>query len=166
MPATFPTITEADYTDSAQAAAVVELLNGYAQTKEGGGEALDPVVQTHLVDRLAVIEGAFSLLAFDSVTESYVGLLNALPGFSTFAAKPLVNVHDIFVAPDYRGQGIARHLLHKTLEIARSRGCCKVTLEVLSGNHAARASYSKAGFKPYVLDDELGSAEFWQYSLS
>jgi len=32
-------------------------------------------------------------------------------GFSTFAAAPLINVHDLAVVPGFRGQGIGRRLL-------------------------------------------------------
>ena len=34
-----------------------------------------------------------------------VGLATTFEGFSTFAAKPLINIHDIAVLPDYRGRG-------------------------------------------------------------
>ncbi len=37
-------------------------------------------------------------------------------------------------------------MLQKVREIARQRGCCKITLEVLEGNDVAQAAYRKFGF--------------------
>ena len=48
---------------------------------------------------------------------------------------------------------------------AREIGCCKVTLEVLEGNHPAKKAYSQAGFAAYELDPEAGQALFWQKKL-
>ena len=46
--------------------------------------------------------------------------------------------------------------------VARSRGACKLTLEVLSNNAPAKGSYAKFGFKNYELDPAQGHAEFWE----
>ena len=54
----------------------------------------------------------------------------------------------------------------KVEEIAISKGCCKLTLEVLSGNAVAKASYEKFGFSGYELDPKVGNALFWQKSLN
>jgi ribosomal protein S18 acetylase RimI-like enzyme len=44
--------------------------------------------------------------------------------------------------------------------IARERGACKLTLEVLDGNAAARALYQRLGFTAYQLDPAMGQAQF------
>ena len=51
-------------------------------------------------------------------------------------------------------------------QIARDKGCCKITLEVLQGNVVAQALYGKLGYAGYVLGDEGGHALFWQKKLS
>jgi hypothetical protein len=33
---------------------------------------------------------------------------------------------------------------------------------VLEGNKTAMAAYTRAGFEGYVLDPEMGGAQFWQ----
>ena len=53
-------------------------------------------------------------------------------------------------------------LLAATEDLARARGCCKLTLEVLTGNQLALASYLKFGFAPYALDPAAGQASFMQ----
>jgi ribosomal protein S18 acetylase RimI-like enzyme len=61
--------------------------------------------------------------------------------------------------------GISQKMLAKVEEIARQRGCCKITLEVLEGNEAAKGAYRKLGFADYQLDPEMGRALFWQKAL-
>ena len=56
-------------------------------------------------------------------------------------------------------------MLAKVEEIAKAKGCCKITLEVLSNNEVAKASYAKYGFKGYELDPKAGHAIFWQKEL-
>jgi len=153
-------VVRARYDDPAHAAALVELLDAYARDPAGGGEPLSDFARAHLIDELAVRPFIFSVLAFDGSLP--VGLVNAIEGFSTFACKPLVNVHDVAVLPSHRGRGIAAQLFAEVETIARERGACKLTLEVLSGNRAARALYEKLGFDDYRLASGMGAAQFMQ----
>ena len=105
------------------------------------------------------------MLAFEGTggdTGQPVGLVNCFEGFSTFACQPLVNVHDVVVLASHRGRRVGECLLAEVERIARTRGACKLTLEVLSGNASALRLYSRAGFAGYQLDPELGSAQFLQ----
>ncbi len=153
-------IARACYDDPTHAAALVTLLDAYARDPAGGGAPLSDYVRGNLVEQLAARPFVFSVLAFDG--DAPVGLLNAIEGFSTFACRPLVNVHDVVVMPGHRGRGIAARLFAEAEAIARERGACKLTLEVLSGNHAARALYEKLGFADYQLDPAMGQAQFMQ----
>jgi ribosomal protein S18 acetylase RimI-like enzyme len=56
-------------------------------------------------------------------------------------------------------------MLARAEAIARERGCCKMTLEVLEGNRTAQALYKSLGFAGYELDPEMGKAMFWQKLL-
>ncbi len=153
----------ADYRDAAQAAAVVDLLDAYASEPAGGGVALDPAVRQDLPAALAARPQAFSVLAFEGGQP--VGLVNCLEGFSTFACKPLVNVHDVVVLPSHRGQGVAQKMFALVEQEARRRGACKLTLEVLSNNKPALRTYEREGFASYQLDPEFGHAVFLQKKL-
>jgi len=63
---------------------------------------------------LAACPQAFSVLAFAGGDETTpVGLVNCFEGFSTFACRPLVNVHDVAVLGSYRGRCIAQFLQKK-----------------------------------------------------
>ena len=158
------TVDAADYADPRDAAELVMLLDAYARDPMGGGAPLDEDVRDAVVPGLAATPGAFSLIA--RLDSEPVGLANCFIGFSTFAARPLVNVHDMGVMPGRRGRGVGRALLQAVEDEARKRGACKITLEVLSGNERAKALYLALGYGDYQLDPEAGHALFWQKKLA
>ena len=129
----------------------------------GGGQALSEFARANLVPCLAARPQAFSVLAFSK--EQPVGLINCIEGFSTFACRPLVNVHDVAVLAEYRGQGIAEKMLVLVEGISRERGACKLTLEVLQGNAQAIRLYERVGFAGYHLGSAAGNALFLQKNL-
>jgi ribosomal protein S18 acetylase RimI-like enzyme len=73
-----------------------------------------------------------------------------------------MTVHDIAVDPAHRGQGIGQAVFAAVEAHARALGCCKVTLEVLSGNVQAQRSYERFGFEQYSLSVLTGQALFMQ----
>jgi ribosomal protein S18 acetylase RimI-like enzyme len=153
-------IKRVDYLNVQDAQALIFLLDAYAQDPMGGGDALYPEATARLCSDLARIEGAASFIAW--LADKPVGLINCFEGYSTFKAKPLLNVHDIAVLTGHRGNGVGQALLKAAEEHARLRGCCKLTLEVLSGNAPAMASYKRFGFAQYELDPAAGQAQFMQ----
>jgi GNAT superfamily N-acetyltransferase len=153
----------ADYAAPAHRQALVALLEAYARDPAGGGVPLSDFVREHLVDELAQRPSAFSVLAFEGAQP--VGLVNCFEGFSTFACKPLVNVHDVVVLASHRGRRITQQMLAMVEELARQRGACKLTLEVLTGNAGAIKAYEREGFAGYQLDPAFGSATFMHKKL-
>lgn len=53
---------------------------------------------------------------------------------------------NICIAPEYRGQGLGRHLLGRLLDIARWNGAERLFLEVRPSNPLAKALYESVGF--------------------
>ena len=157
-------IVRADYSNAGHAGALVEMLDAYALDPAGGGKPLSAFARANLVAALGALPQAFSVLAFDASVP--VGLVNCIEGFSTFACRPLVNVHDLAVAASHRGQGIGEKMLALVEQIAREHDACKLTLEVLSGNHAANRLYARTGFAGYQLDPGMGHAQFLQKWLA
>lgn len=156
-------VLQASYTNSVQAEAIGYLLNHYAEDPMGGGHSLPADLLAQLPAELAKRAHAFSVLAF--VGGEPAGLVNCFEGFSTFACRPLVNVHDVVVHQAFRGLGLSQKMLQKVEEIARQRGCCKITLEVLEGNVVAQASYRKFGFDDSIFDPAHGRMLFWSKAL-
>ncbi|RMP44716.1 GNAT family acetyltransferase [Pseudomonas syringae pv. antirrhini] len=156
-------VLQASYTNPVHADAIGFVLNEYSMDVMGAGKSLSSDTRQQLAIELAKRPHAFSVLAF--ISGEPVGLVNCFEGFSTFACRPLVNIHDVAVVSQYRGLGISHKMLLKVEEIARQRGCCKLTLEVLEGNDVAQCAYKKLGFDNYQLNPEMGRAMFWQKSL-
>lgn len=156
-------LCRADYANPIHAQALVDLLDAYAQDPTGGAEPLSDFAKTNLPAALQARPNIFSVFAFDDALGGLpVGLVNCVEGFSTFACRPLVNIHDVVVAVSHRGQRIAEQMLALVEQLARERGACKLTLEVLSGNAPAAKLYRRIGFDNYQLEPTMGHAQFMQ----
>lgn len=138
-------VRPADLDSPVEAAAVLDLLDAYAADPMGDGQDLPAETRGRLIPALRQVPGALVLLAWAG--ERPLGLAIGFPGFSTFRARPLLNVHDLAVLPGHRGRGIGAALLAAVEAEARHRGCCKLTLEVREDNPVARGLYRKSGFR-------------------
>lgn len=143
---------------------LVKLMEGYVLELTGGRQGLSDFSRTNLPSELAARKFAHVILAF--VELEPVGLAICFEGFSTFACQSLLNIHDIEVAPNYRGRGLAKKLLQKIEELGLVLGCCKLTLEVLEGNTTALSLYKSFGFVGYELNPQMGKALFWEKKLA
>lgn len=154
------TVRPVDFSDAAQRAALILLLDAYAQDPMGGGEPLAVDVKARLCDDMLARPTVSSFIAW--LDGAPVGLVNCVEGFSTFKSRALMNIHDLAVLPGHRGRGVGQALMQAAQAHAQARGCCKLTLEVLTGNARALRSYAHFGFEPYTLDPAAGQASFMQ----
>ena len=137
-------IIDADLKNSAHAAAITRMLDEYARDPLEGGRGLPSAVLDRMIDQLQRATMRLALLA--RVEDTYGGLALCFWGFSSFAARPAINIHDLVVGTALRGQGIGSALLAEVETRARSAGCSRITLEVRGANHAARRLYARNGF--------------------
>lgn len=156
-------ITEADLSHPDHQQATVQLLNAYAMDPMGDGKPLSDAARREVIPGLREHPTTLVFLAWCD-TEP-VGLAICFRGFSTFAARPLVNISDYFVSPAHRGKGVGRLLLNAIEEHARDLGCCRLTLEVQENNHHARHVYSAAGFSQAVYVPEAGGSLYLSKTL-
>lgn len=152
------TISEADLSNPQDALAVLVLLQTYASDPMGGSQPIPPEVLELLIPRLRTVESRLVMLA--RLDGQPAGLAIAFRAFSTFRAAPVMNLHDLAVHPDFRGQGIGRELLKKIELHATRAGCCRMTLEVRQDNLAAVKLYRSQGFGPGEPPQE-----FWTKQL-
>jgi ribosomal protein S18 acetylase RimI-like enzyme len=151
------TVIEADLHDAQHQRAILHLVNAYARDPMGDGRDLPAAVRDRLISGLQQHPTSLVFLAFDEATP--VGIAVCFVGFSTFAARPLINIHDLAVIPDYRGRGIGRLLLERVEVKGRDLGCCKLTLEVREDNHRAQQLYRNVGFGD--MPAEHGTVPSW-----
>jgi len=144
----------ADLSNDAHAKDFMRVLSSYAE---------DPITQKNLVAALKKQPNNFIVCCY--VDGDIAGISNCFYGFSSFKAKPLINIHDFAILPKFRGLGLSKHLLEKVETIAKENDCCKITLEVLENNLRAKKVYQAFGFEGYELNPEMGKAIFWQKNL-
>jgi ribosomal protein S18 acetylase RimI-like enzyme len=151
------TVIAADLNEPQHQEAILHLINAYARDPMGDGRDLPAAVRDRLIPGLRQHPTSLVFLAFDDAIP--VGVAVCFVGFSTFAARPLVNIHDLAVMPDSRGRGIGRLLLERVEAKGRELGCCKLTLEVREDNHRAQRLYQRFGFGD--MPSELGPVRNW-----
>ncbi len=159
------TIRTVDFDDPQQTTDFLFLLDHYMRGPTGNGRPMDDALRARLPDELKrrpTVLCHVGYLDDAGGVRRPVGLINCVEGFSTFAGRPLLNIHDIVVHEDYRRRGFASELLAHAEAVARARGCCKLTLEVLTGNRGAYDAYVAFGFRAYELDPAMGAATFME----
>lgn len=136
----------------------VRALTAYALDPMGNGAPLPPEVLDRLIDGLKAHPRTLIFLAY--LNDEAVGIATCFRGFSTFHARPLVNIHDLAVLPAHRSSGIGQRLLEAVERKAQALGCCKVTLEVQENNLRTRREYERAGYAQAVYSDATGGVLF------
>ncbi len=149
---------QADLSRPDHQAHVLTMVDAYSRDPMGDGAPLSPDVRERLIPGLRQHPTTLVFLACER--DVPVGVAVCFLGFSTFAARPLVNLHDVCILSTHRGRGVGRGLLAAVESRARELGCCKLTLEVLDQNHRALKTYTAAGFKRYSLQPGAGEAIF------
>ena len=137
-------IRDADLDDPRDGDALFAILDAYARGPGGQNAPLGDDARVALLPGLRAHPHTFALLA--CVDGAPVGAAVCFTGFSTFAGRPFLNVHDLAVLPEHRGRGLGRALLDEAERRARARGCCKMTLEVHDSNTGAKRLYRDFGF--------------------
>ena len=156
IPVSELTVVDADLNRPHHCDGLIAVLDDYARLPNIAGCPLPPEVKTVLPERLREQPGRVILLAVQD--DRVVGVAVCFLGFSTFAARPLLNIHDLAVLGECRGQGVGGVLLKAVDDRARELGCCRVTLEVVEDNPGAKRLYERTGFRMVQ--------EFWKKDLS
>lgn len=151
-------VVRADLGDGEHQKAILHLMDAYSADPMGDGKPLSNYARQHLLAGLQALPTSMVFLAFQEGRAC--GILTSFIGFSTFAAKPLLNISDFYVEPSLRGKGIGGRLMDAVLVQATEMGCCRLTLEVQENNGGARRMYERYGFQRavYAADREGGGS--------
>lgn len=133
-----------DYENPDHLSSLATLICHYMEDPMGNVEPLNKLQQLRMVDGLANHPKAFVLFAI--LGEEIVGLTVCFENFSTFRARPYINIHDLIVQQQHRGKGIGRALLKEVENIAQERRCCKLSLEVRDDNKTGQSLYKSLGY--------------------
>ena len=127
--------------DSVQIEEAIKLLSEFSEEHEGPiswpAQASLPKLfrRHHAIIHLARIDGIG------------VGVSLCQLNLISFQGSEALNLHDLYVIPSARGQGVGRRLLEQLIREARALGSPRMTLEVAATNAAGRALYRSCGFR-------------------
>lgn len=156
-------IVDADLSRREHQKAIVALLEAYMLDPMEGGVAPSEQVKRDLVPGLRTHPACYVFLAYSN--NQPVGFAICFRGFSTFNARPLINIHDIFVDSSVRGTGIGKMMMARIEAKARELNSCAITLEVRENNRVARGLYRKVGFDRVLVGPDRVPMEFWRKAL-
>lgn len=77
---------------------------------------------------------------------SFVGFVQLYPLFSSTRMKRLWLLNDLYVHPEYRGQGVSLQLIDKAMDLAIQTKAAGLMLETAKNNDIGNALYLKTGF--------------------
>jgi ribosomal-protein-alanine acetyltransferase len=81
-----------------------------------------------------------------AVDDSRPGSIDAYAGLLAGRGTGEGDIQTIAVAPEHRGTGLGRALMHTLIDEARRRGAERLFLEVRADNPVARSLYGSLGF--------------------
>ena len=154
-------VIEADLKNSEHQKTVLNMVREFSRSV--GGQDLHEDSQERLIEGLRQHPAIHVFIAFDK--RHPIGFAICFLGFSTFAARSLLNIHDFYVRDGYRRRGVGGRILQAIEEKAHSLDCCKLTLEVETNNHPALSLYDRFGFEEVLYDAGAGTVLFRQKIL-
>ena len=137
-------IIKGDLNNAEHTEQFLRLTAAYMADPMGGAEAWTDQQKTDMLRELK--QHPCALILFAKADDKIVGICTCFYAYSTFLAKPLLNIHDIYVSESHRGIGVGKRLIQSLEEIAHKKGCGKITLEVRKDNLNARDLYKSQGF--------------------
>ena len=132
---------------SADVPAILELIRGLADYEKLSDQAV--ATEAQLTSALFPADGAVP------AAHCVLGRVNGVPvafalyffNFSTFLGRPGLYLEDLFVKPEFRGDGLGKALLVHLARIANAHGCGRMEWAVLDWNAPAIAFYESLGAK-------------------
>lgn len=100
---------------------------------------------------------AIVLMAESGARRALAAFALIYPGFSSLRLGRVWTLNDLYVAPRFRGQGVARRLLRQIARAAARDGILVVSLSTAHTNRHAQALYESEG---YVRDVEFAHYDF------
>ena len=94
--------------------------------------------------------GCIIVAEFGQQAAGFVCVVAATLNESPDDPAPFAQIHDVYVKPEYRGQGVADMLIAEAERFTRSNGAHVMRLGVLNGNGPARRFYTRHGFREYA----------------
>ena len=82
-----------------------------------------------------------------SINEKIVAMVNILYTISTALGTKVAILEDMIVSKNFQNQNIGSELLKYAIEVAKNKGCKRITLLTDNDNSHAHKFYKKSGFQ-------------------
>ena len=82
-----------------------------------------------------------------SINEEIVAMVNILYTISTALGTKVAILEDMIVSKNFQNQNIGSELLKYAIEVAKNKGCKRITLLTDNDNSHAHKFYKKSGFQ-------------------
>jgi GNAT superfamily N-acetyltransferase len=109
------------------------------------GQSSDPARASAFLRERLECGDSHLLLALDAQGAA-LGFVQLYPSFTSVGTAPIEILNDLFVVPEARGRGVARALLRRAGDDARSRGAVKLVLSTALDNAPAQSLYASEGW--------------------
>jgi GNAT superfamily N-acetyltransferase len=125
---------------------IIELIHALADyEREPGAVRLDPEeLRRHLFGPRPYAE----VVLAETCDGASAGFALFFHNFSTWEGKPGIYLEDLFVRPEFRGQGYGKALLAELARLAVERGCARLEWAVLDWNEPSIQFYRALGALP------------------
>jgi ribosomal protein S18 acetylase RimI-like enzyme len=101
--------------------------------------------KTFLEDRISNKDS--EIFVAQNTTNKLVGFVQLYPLFSSTRMKKFWLLNDLFVHPEFRGNGISIELIQKAKDLVFESKACGMYLETEKSNLIGNALYPKTGFE-------------------
>lgn len=124
---------------------LVPLFDAYRifYEEDSNPEQAQQYLQTRLDQKETTI---FLALNSQNETEAY-GFTLLYPSYSSLSMRPIFILHDLYVTPTARRQGVASQLMEHARQFAQSEGAAYVALETAVNNYPAQKLYESLGYQ-------------------
>ncbi|RVU55562.1 GNAT family N-acetyltransferase [Anaerosphaera multitolerans] len=109
---------------------------------------LDDVVATEELLKEWLFEKKRAEIFFPVLNKKEIGFVLFFHNFSTFVGKAGLYLEDIYIKPEYRGNGYGKEIFKHLAKIAMERNCGRLELTCLDWNSPSIEFYKSMGAIP------------------
>ncbi|MBN2442989.1 MAG: GNAT family N-acetyltransferase [Spirochaetales bacterium] len=124
---------------------MIIVLESYMKDPMGAASSYTGIMKERLIRDLLQCSNLALFLGYSG--SNIAGTAVCFIVYSTFLAKPALNIHDLAVLPDFRKKGLGRQLLQTVETFSLSENMGRITLEVRRDNTYARNLYQQMGYQ-------------------
>ncbi len=117
------------------------LIEFYGDSFRHYGSRTDMDILRNSFEKLLADERSRIIIA--ACEEEIIGTVTLLKQYSSWTGSYYGRIEDVFVAPEWRRQGIGESLLNFTYKIAEEENLSRLELHVLADNREAKGLYEK-----------------------